>query len=362
MKLETGLFNEENEVMVSVCCIAYNHGKYIEQTLQGFVKQITNFRFEVIVHDDASTDNTKSIIQKYVELYPDLFIPMYETENQYSKGQGGINIRIMAPKIRGKYVAYCEGDDYWSDEHKLQKQYEALENNPDCSICVHRVQFIWEDGSLLDNSDARLNLKLPKKGYDLQPGVIEKEQMAAALWLNGGYPFHTSSYFHRRSIPEDLIKGNAEFVKYMNGDMALLRLCLNHGKFFFISEVMSHRRRGVPGSWNSRWERTEIQVKLKHLGNQIIGDMMFDEYSGYQFHDYISVSCFNLAAACCIYDTGDSKKYKKYMKENPLSLKVVHDKDSLWLYIRYLIMRVSPQFYKLLYKIQTKLIKRGVSS
>ncbi|MBD5491547.1 MAG: glycosyltransferase [Lachnospiraceae bacterium] len=359
MKVETDLLNEENEVMVSVCCAAYNHGKYIEQTLQGFVSQITNFRFEVIVHDDASTDNTKSVIQKYVDLYPDLFVPIYETENQYSKGKGTI-LRIVAPKIRGKYVAHCEGDDYWSDEHKLQKQYDALESNPDCSICVHRAQSIWEDGSLMDKSDARL--KLPKKGYGLQPGVIEKEQMAAALWLNGGYPFHTSSYFHRRSIIEDQINGKAEFVKYMNGDMARLRLCLNRGKFFFIGETMSHRRRGVPGSWNARWEKTDIQEKLKHLGNQIIGDRMFDEYSNYQFHDYISVLCFNLTAECWIYDTGDSKKYKKYVKENPLSLKVIHDKASLWLYIRYLIMRVSPRFYKLLYKIQIKLIKRGISS
>lgn len=361
MKLETGLFNEENEVMVSVCCVAYNHGKYIEQTLQGFVSQITNFRFEVIVHDDASTDNTKSIIQKYVELYPDLFIPMYETENQYSKGQGsGTNFRIMAPKIRGKYVAYCEGDDYWSDDHKLQKQYDALENNPDCSLCVHRVQSIWEDGSLMDKSDARL--KVPKKGYGLQPGVIEKEQIAAALFLKGGYPFHTSCYFHRKSAIEDQINGKAEFTRFMNGDMAKLRLCLNRGNFFYIGEIMSHRRRGVPGSWNTRWEKADIQAKLKHLGNQIIGDRMFDEYSDYQFHDYISVLCFNLTAECWIYDTGDSKKYKKYVKENPLSLKVIHDKASLWLYIRYLIMRVSPRFYKLLYKIQIKLIKRGISS
>ena len=359
MKLNTNQLNEETEIKVSVYCLAYNHEKYIEQTLQGFVKQITDFRFEVIVHDDASTDNTKSVIQKYVALYPDLFVPIYETENQYSKGKGLI-FPILAPKIRGKYVAVCEGDDYWTDEHKLQKQYEVLENNPDCSICVHDAQCIEEDGSLLDKSDT-----IPRREHGLKPGVIDKEQIAAELWLKeGGYPFHTSSYFYKRCIIEEQINGEAKFIKYMNGDMITLHLCLKHGNYFYIGEVMSHRRKGVPGSWNARWKMADIQTKLKQLEYKVIGERMFDEYSDYQFHNYInyyinnniSISCFNLITDCWIYDTGDSKKYKKYIQENPMSFKVIHDKRSLWLYIRYLIMKVSPPLYKLLYKIQTKLM------
>ena len=351
MKSKTNLLNNETEIKVSVLCITYNHEKYIEQTLQGFVKQITNFRFEVIVHDDASTDNTKRVIQKFVDLYPDLFVPIYEVENQYSKGRETI-IHILAPEIRGKYVAWCEGDDYWTDEHKLQKQYEALENNPDCSICVHKVQYIEEDGSLLDKSDT-----LPKKEHGLVPGVIDKEQVAEALWLKRG-PFHTSSFFYKRCIIEDQINGEAEFEKYMNGDVAILRRCLKHGKFFYIGDVMSHRRRGVSVSWSVMWEKADIQTKLKYMGYKVIGERMFDEYSDYQFHDYINIACFNLVTACWVCDTGDGKKYKEYFRENPMGFKVIHDKGSLLLCIRYLIMRVSPQLYKLLSKIRTKLMNR----
>lgn len=359
MKPETNLVDDETEIKVSVCCNTYNHEKYIERALQGFVNQVTDFRFEVIVHDDASTDHTKSIIQKYADLYPDLLVPIYETENQYSKGKG-IVARIVASRVRGKYVAYCEGDDFWIDDHKLQKQYEALENHPDCSICVHRVHSVWEDGTPIDKSDVRF--KGPKNGYGLQPGVIEKEQIAAALWLKGGYPFHTSSYFMRKSVIEDQINGKAEFTKFMNGDMAKLRFSLLQGKFFFIGDVMSYRRRGVPGSWNTRWQASDVQLRLRHLGNQVRGDMLFDEYSGYQFHDYIVILCFNFATECWMLDTGDSKKYKQYMKENPLRMKIIFSKGNLWLYIRYLLMRLSPQLYKWLYKIQTKLISRDVSA
>lgn len=127
--------------MVTIRCIAYNHEPYIRQCLEGFVIQKTNFRFEAIVHDDASTDDTAAIIREYAEKYPDIIKPIFETENQYSKQDGSLE-RIMNSHTCGKYVALCEGDDYWTDPYKLQKQVDFLEQNPeyglvhtDCLIC-----------------------------------------------------------------------------------------------------------------------------------------------------------------------------------------------------------------------------------
>lgn len=352
--------NSETDVKVSIWCLAYNHEKYIARTLQGFVSQITDFRFEILIHEDASTDNTRSIIQEYVDLYPDLFVPVYETENQYSKARGRI-AQIMGPKVRGKYVAYCEGDDYWVDEHKLQKQYDIMEKNPDCSICVHRIKNVWEDGTVLDESDPRLIRIKPKKPFKLEPGIIESEQIAKAIWIHGIFPFQTSSHFVRKSVIEDVFYGRAEFAKFFNGDMARLRLSMMHGKYYFLGDVMSHRRIGVPGSWNTRMKATNIQTRIKFLEDQITADQKFDEYSNYQFHEYIQpylrVLGLNLATESCLYDIGTSKKYKKYLKENPITIKMIHDRDTFWLYIRYLIMRISPRLYKLLYEVQTKLIK-----
>lgn len=121
--------------LVSIRCITYNHEPYIRQCLEGLVMQKTNFRFEAIVHDDASMDRTAEIIREYATKYPNIIKPIYETENQYSKKDGSIT-RILNKHTRGKYIAMCEGDDYWTDPLKLQKQVDFLEAHEDY-VLVH---------------------------------------------------------------------------------------------------------------------------------------------------------------------------------------------------------------------------------
>lgn len=117
-------------LMVSIRCITYNHEPYIRQCLEGIVIQKTDFRFEAVVHDDASTDGTAAIVREYAEKYPDIIKPILETENQFSKHDGSLD-RIMEDNCRGKYIALCEGDDYWTDPLKLQKQVDFLETHPE---------------------------------------------------------------------------------------------------------------------------------------------------------------------------------------------------------------------------------------
>ena len=117
-------------IKVSVICLAYNHEKYIRKCLDGFVMQKTNFKFEALVHDDASTDKTAEIIREYEEKYPDIIKPVYQTENQHSK-KISIFTTFLAPNARGEYLAWCEGDDCWTDPGKLQKQVDFLDAHPD---------------------------------------------------------------------------------------------------------------------------------------------------------------------------------------------------------------------------------------
>ena len=121
-------------IIVSINCITYNHAPFIRQCLDGFIMQKTNFAYEILVHDDASTDGTADIIREYETKYPNIVKPIYQTENQYSKGVrvGPINLQ----RAKGKYIAMCEGDDYWTDPLKLQKQVDFLENNPEYGL-VH---------------------------------------------------------------------------------------------------------------------------------------------------------------------------------------------------------------------------------
>lgn len=134
---------DDREVIVSIRCLTYNHEPYIRDALEGFVNQKTNFRFEAIVHDDASTDGTADIIREYAEKYPSIIKPIIETENQYSKNDGSLK-RIMDAHMRGKYIAFCEGDDYWTDPLKLQKQVDFLETHNEYGMSFAKVKYFFD--------------------------------------------------------------------------------------------------------------------------------------------------------------------------------------------------------------------------
>lgn len=126
------------DIMVSIKCITYNHKPYIEDTLKGFLMQKTSFNYEILVHDDASNDGTIEILKKYEKMYPEKIKVIYEKENLYSQSKEKLR-RVFDNKINGKYIAVCEGDDYWTDNCKLQKQVEYMEKHPKCSFCFHNV-------------------------------------------------------------------------------------------------------------------------------------------------------------------------------------------------------------------------------
>lgn len=130
--------------LVSICCIVYNHEPFLRECFEGFVMQKTTFPIEVLVHDDASTDHSTDIIREYTAKYPEIFKPIYQTENQYSKGVDIISTYQFS-RAQGKYIAMCEGDDYWTDPMKLQKQVDFLEENENYAICFHNVNVLSND-------------------------------------------------------------------------------------------------------------------------------------------------------------------------------------------------------------------------
>lgn len=133
---------EKTKPLVAIRCITYNHEPYIRDALESFVMQKTYFPFVAIVHDDASTDGTGDIIREYAEKYPDIIKPIIETENQYSKHDGSLGriINGACEATGAKYIAMCEGDDYWTDPLKLQKQVDFLESHPEYGMCYTRVK------------------------------------------------------------------------------------------------------------------------------------------------------------------------------------------------------------------------------
>ena len=122
-------YTEDKKIMVSICCITYNQEQYIAQTIESFLMQKVDFKYEILINDDASTDRTADIIREYEKKYPDIIKPIYQSINQYSRGITNPSGAFNYPRASGKYIAMCEGDDYWTDIYKLKKQVDFLENH-----------------------------------------------------------------------------------------------------------------------------------------------------------------------------------------------------------------------------------------
>lgn len=203
----------------------------MRQCLDGFVMQQTNFPFEAIVHDDASTDGSAAIIREYAQKYPDIIKPIYETENQYSKYDGSLG-RIMdrAMSPSSKYIAICEGDDYWTDPLKLQKQVDVLEQNIDVTIVFCKVQTVNKEGIPLDWTIPSNESRIPERIITLDDYM--KEEYYYARWT-----FHTSTFFFRRKclgLHSEL--KTTVYKHFPYGDQPLLLSCLFQGTGYYLPE------------------------------------------------------------------------------------------------------------------------------
>ena len=238
------------DIKVSVLCVTYNHAKFIRRALEGMVSQQTDFAFEVIVHDDASTDGTADIVREFAERYPNIIVPIFQAENQYSHG-GLIARRFLWPRIRGKYVAFCEGDDYWTDPQKLQLQTDWLDAHPQSGLCFHRSVVHWENGERPDSvyPDDRM----------IAEGQFTFERLLKRNFIQ------TASVMYRwrlKGCEESVPRGIAP------GDWYKHLLHAEGGEIGFIPKVMSVYRRHSGGIWwgaDNADEKFCLRNGLKHL-------------------------------------------------------------------------------------------------
>lgn len=217
--------------LVSICSLTYNHAPYIRQCLDGILMQQTDFAFEIIINDDCSTDGTTEIIREYAEKYPEIIKPIFHDENQYQKGLRGFFHRFVFPIAQGKYIALCEGDDYWTDPLKLQKQVDFLESHPDYSLCFHNAIVHYED----------------RKTSDCPFGKIEdRDYTDVEIYENWIIP--TASVIIRKDVvkSELYIKTSKE-KRFVYGDIVLFLTASRCGKMHGFPEIMSIYRKHTGG-------------------------------------------------------------------------------------------------------------------
>lgn len=232
------------EIMVSVCCSTYNHEKYIADAIEGIIMQKTNFKFEILLHDDASTDKTADIIKHYEQKYPKVIKPIYQTVNQYSKGVK-ISPTFNYPRAKGKYIALCEGDDYWTDPQKLQIQFDCLESNPDIVCCYHNA-YVFDDNGIITDS------KLP---FGQQKSHTSFEMMSGTSFI-----LTLTAFF--RFI--DVLKDYPSEAKHVtNGDVFLFSILGQYGSGMYLPIIKPAAYRVHEGGiWSMKTEREKKAMQL----------------------------------------------------------------------------------------------------
>jgi glycosyltransferase involved in cell wall biosynthesis len=233
--------NSINSPLVTILCVTYNHKKFLSQAIDSFLMQKTNFPFEIIIHDDASTDGTPEIIRKYAKANP-IILPLYEKNNQYSSGNDAF-IMDMFRMAKGKYIAECEGDDYWTDPHKIQKQVDVLEKNLNHALCFHPVKVISEG----DSSDSYRIYPDPGSNIDFNLENLLKVNF-----------IQSNSVMYRKQKYKNMPKGILPLDWYTHLYHA------QFGRIGFIDQAMSVYRRHQGGLWSHEnpdkvWKKYSLQ-------------------------------------------------------------------------------------------------------
>lgn len=254
----------EKEIKVSVICLTYNHEDYLERALESILSQTTSFQFELLIHDDASTDNTKRIIKKYKDNYPDIITAIYEEQNQFSKGVDIVR-KVVIPVAKGEYFALCEGDDYWTDNNKLQKQIDFLDNHIDFSWCVHAAKMVD-----VKEEDLRL----------IAPYAYNCEVKTKDVIKGGGGFIATNSIVARKEI----IANAPSFFDILSFDWVVQMYLASKGKTYYFADVMSAYRKGAESSWSYRTARDMEYVKELAKKSVAVREL-FDIETNYKYHE-----------------------------------------------------------------------------
>lgn len=256
--------------LVSILVVSYQHSNYIASCLQGLINQQCDFDFEILIHDDASTDGTQEIIKEFQEKYPDLIKPVFQTENQWSQNPGSINLRFNYPRARGKFIAFCDGDDVWSDQHKLQKQISFLKAHPECILVCSGYDLI--------NKDIKKTI--------IKENIVDPEKEN-----NEGFYFDledlTHSWFIRNStlVIRNVKEKLADLQQYASVfDMHLFFYAMKTHRGYYLKEstITYHKHDGGVYS-----QRSSFEILIVHY--VILKEMYENEKHDFIKHQYFKV-------------------------------------------------------------------------
>lgn len=258
------------EPLVSIWCTTYNHSEYIRDAVEGFLMQKTNFPYEIVIHDDASTDGTIDILKEYEEKYPDIIRVVYQKKNIF-KDKNRIDIinQVKKKELRGKYVAFCDGDDCWIDSKKLQKQVDYLESNQECVMITHNA--IWKNCKAME--DVIMNKDFPSGKIGIKELLYQWPVLlpTASIMIRNEY-MYMSGFFCDCGV----------------GDYPLKLYAVSYGYIYYMSEVMSIYRYMANGSWSSK-TYLNCKEQILHCIKMIDFLAKYNVYTNKEYEKYVIV-------------------------------------------------------------------------
>ncbi|MDK0896073.1 glycosyltransferase [Clostridium perfringens] len=312
-------------ILVSINCITYNHEKYISEALESFMMQKTNFDFEIIVSDDFSTDNTVEVVKKFQKKYPNK-IRLIEGEKNIGARQNGMRAHNNS---LGKYVAICEGDDYWTDCNKLQKQINYMEKNRDCSMVFHNAE--------------KINDKTKKsEGFMINKNLNSKKILIKDFFDLQFIP--TASILYKKELKDNM---PSWYMDAITGDFPFNLILIANSYAYYMNDVMSVYRVGnsesMMGKWKSRSNNLDFQINHAQGYLDILKN--FNEFSNFKYDSVIKEEIKNREFEILIAKGNlreiKSEKYKENYKKMSMKSK-----------LKTFIISVNPRLFEMLGKIR----------
>lgn len=280
-----------DDIKVSVCVLAYNHEKYISECLDSLINQKTDFRFEIIIGEDCSNDNTRAIIKRYVKKYPDLFITIF-----HDKNIGAVeNIKQVYIAAKGKYIAHIDGDDL-AFPAKLQKQFNILESNIDCNICTHDVKQIDSNGEFKDRG-----LTHPQGKYDI-----------FHLYQNLPFFAHSSKMFRNKydsNFWEELLNN----PKILDIDIHVASLESDY--IYHTNEILGAYRVGVGTSFDNKKVNRDLSLGAERVFAKAFNTFKDDSSKLELIQKSYSLAMLRCAYSYAVYDK-DIELFRRYVDKS----------------------------------------------
>ena len=317
--------------MVSICCATYNHEKFIAKTLDSFLSQQGNYDIEILIHDDASTDDTASIIKEYQLRFPDIIKPIFQEENQYQLGVA-IDPTFNYPRAQGKYIALCEGDDWWTDLHKLEKQVSIMEKNPEATFLFTNanVETLGKDVPVRDF--------FPYKETDKKLGLDKARRFNLGEMCKINFAPTASFFFPQKILQSFPDTYHNHYCAH--GDLKLRMFATATGYAIYLPDKTCTYRENVPQSAMQIWSLESADRVSERA--KTVKDMLkdVDIYSKQKYHK----------------DINEFRDWFAFvMLLNATSVDVLEDSDALRIYKQLpLSKRIRFRLKKFLLSVKSK--------